>query len=77
MGDIGGYQVREIQGSVGVWEIKGKVQVIYRSHSPQRSYHSVLPTRDKLHHTPMYSKEASRPEKPGKVNYTKVPKQNK
>ena len=26
------------KGHEGVREIKGKVQVIYRSHSPQRSY---------------------------------------
>ena len=55
------------KGHERVWEIKGKVQVTYRSHSPQRSYHLLLPIRDQLHHTPMYSREASRPEKPGKV----------
>ena len=47
------------KGHEGVREIKGKVQVIYRSHSLQRSYHPLLPTRDQLHHTPMYSQEAS------------------
>ena len=55
------------KGHEGVREIKGKVQVIFRSHSPQRSYHPLLLTRDQLHHTPTYSQEASRPEKPGKV----------
>ena len=55
------------KGHEGVREIKGKVQVIYRSHSPQRSYQPLLPTKGQLHHTPMYSQEASRPEKPGKV----------
>ena len=33
------------KGHEGVREIKGKVQVIYRSHSPQRSYHLLLPTK--------------------------------
>ena len=51
----------EIQGSVGVREIKGKVQVIYTSHSPQRSYHSLSPTRDRLHCTSLPTTE-----KPGK-----------
>ena len=31
------------KGHEGVREIKGKVQVNYRSHSPQRSYHPLLP----------------------------------
>ena len=55
------------KGHGGVREIKGKVQVIYRSHSSQRSYHPLLPTRDQLHRIPVYSQEASQPEKPGKV----------
>ena len=33
---------------------------------PTKKLPSALPTRDWLHHTPMYSQEDSRTEKPGK-----------
>ena len=45
---------------------KGKSPSHLQISFPTQKLPSALPTRDRLHHTPMYSQEASRPEKPGK-----------
>ena len=44
-------------------EIREKVHVISTSHSPQRSYHPLSLTRDRLYHTPMSHLGASRPQR--------------
>ena len=45
---------------------KGKSESHLQISFPTKKLPSGLPTRDRLHHTPMYSQEASQPEKHGK-----------
>ena len=51
------------QASVGVREIKENVHVTNTPHSPQRRYHPLSLTKDRLHHTPVSHLEASRPQR--------------
>ena len=54
---------------------KGKSPSHLQISFPQRSYHPLLPTRDQLHQTPMYSQEAPNQRNQVRENYIKVPKQ--